>query len=153
MKKFCIPLREHAANVINFENKKMIPFTKKEPKLNQDATACYIYGERFSKKFVKDSNSRKVRDHCHFKDKYRDAAHSICNSRFNVPNEIPIVFHVRSNYDYKFIIKELAKEFEGKSEYLGEITEKYKTFPFLIEKEIGKVNKDGHENIITFPTK
>ena len=85
MKKFCIPLREHAANVINFENKKMIPFTKKEPKLNQDATACYIYGKRFSKKFVKDNNSRKVRDHCHFKDKYRYAAHSICNSRFNVP--------------------------------------------------------------------
>ena len=29
MKKFCIALREHAADVINFENKKMLPLTKK----------------------------------------------------------------------------------------------------------------------------
>ena len=35
-----------------------------------------------------------------------------------------------SNYDYHFIIKELAKEFEGKIECFGENTEKYKTFQF-----------------------
>ena len=29
--------------------------------------------------------------------------------RFNMPNEIPIVFHNGSNYDYHFVIK----EFEG----------------------------------------
>ena len=27
-KKFCISLREHATNVINFEKKKMLPLTK-----------------------------------------------------------------------------------------------------------------------------
>ena len=27
-------------------------------------------------------------DHCHYACKYRGAAHSICNLRFNVPNEI-----------------------------------------------------------------
>ena len=31
-----------------------------------------------------------------------------------MPNEIPVVFHNCSNYDYDFIIKELASEFEGK---------------------------------------
>ena len=30
MKKFCVSLREQAANVINFEKKKMLPLTKKE---------------------------------------------------------------------------------------------------------------------------
>ena len=30
-----------------------------------------------------------------------------------MPNEIPAAFHNGSNYDYHFIIKELAKEFEG----------------------------------------
>ena len=45
-------------------------------------------------------------------------------------NEIAVVFHNGSNYDYHFIIKELASEFEGKFEYLGENTEKYKTFLF-----------------------
>ena len=37
MKKFCTSLREHATNVINFENKKMLPLTKKELKLHLDA--------------------------------------------------------------------------------------------------------------------
>ena len=30
MKKFCSSLRQHHTNVINFERKKMLPFTKKE---------------------------------------------------------------------------------------------------------------------------
>ena len=30
-------------------------------------------------------------------------------SRFNMPNEIPVVFHYSSSYDYHFVIK----EFEG----------------------------------------
>ena len=48
MKKFCTSLREHATNVINFEKKKMPPLTKREKKLHQDATECYICGKRFS---------------------------------------------------------------------------------------------------------
>ena len=40
------------------------------------------------------------------------AANSICNLKFNVSNKIPVVFHNGSNYDYHFIIKELANEFE-----------------------------------------
>ena len=54
--------------------------------------------------------------------------------------EIPIVFHNDSTYDYHFIIKELAKEFDGNFECLGENTEKYITFPVPIKKEIR--NKD-----------
>ena len=53
----------------------------------------------------------KVRGHCHFLGKYRGAAHSICNLRFNVSNEIPVIFLSGSNYDYHFIIKELVHEF------------------------------------------
>ena len=55
----------------------------------------------------------KLRDHCHYTGECRGAAHSICNLKLSVPKEIPIVFHNESNYDYHFIIKELAKEFEG----------------------------------------
>ena len=54
---------------------------------------------------------QKVRDHCHYTGKYRGAAHN--NLRYKVPKEIPVVFHNGSTYDYHFIIKELAKEFEG----------------------------------------
>ena len=37
-----------------------------------------------------------------------------------MPNEVPVVFHNGSNYDYYFFIKELAKEFEGQVECFGE---------------------------------
>ena len=69
-----------------------------------------------------------MRDHCHCTGKYRGATNSICNLRFNVPNETPAVFHKESNYDYHFMIKELANEFEGQLECLEEDTEKCKTF-------------------------
>ena len=47
---------------------------------------------------------------------------------------LAVVFHNGSNYDYHFILKGLANESEGKSECLGENTEKYKTFSVPIEK-------------------
>ena len=52
-------------------------------------------------------------------------------------NEIPIVFHNGSTYDYHFIIRQLAKEFEGNFECLGENTEKYITLSVPIKKEDG----------------
>ena len=48
----------------------------------------------------------------------------ICNLKLNVPNEIPVDFHYGSNYDYHFIIEELANEFTGQFERLGENKEK-----------------------------
>ena len=50
MKKFCISPREHAADVTNFEKKKMLPITEKELKPHQDATQCYICRKTIRKK-------------------------------------------------------------------------------------------------------
>ena len=96
----------------------MLPLTK-------DAKVCYICGKRILKKLSKSMNYRTVRDHCHYAAKYRGAAHSICNLKFNVPKEIPVVssFFNGSNYDYLFIIIELANYFEGPFECLGENTD------------------------------
>ena len=51
---------------------------------------------------------------------------------YNVPIEIPIVLHNRSNYDYHFTIKELAEKFEEQSQCLGENTKKYILFSALV---------------------
>ena len=51
--------------------------------------------ERFLKKSATDENYWKFTDDCHFTVNYRDVAHSICNLRFNLPNEILAVFHSR----------------------------------------------------------
>ena len=76
------------------------------------------------KKFNNDKNDRKVRDHCLCTGKYRRAAHSICNLKSNVPSEVPVVFRNGSSYDYHFLTKKLANEFDEKLECLGENMEK-----------------------------
>ena len=82
----------------------------------------------------------KVRDHCHYTGKYRGAAHNICNLRYKIPKEIPVVFQNGSIYDYHFIIKELVNKFDGNFECLGENTEKYITFSVPIKKKIENIN-------------
>ena len=79
-----------------------------------------------------------MKDHCQYTGKYRGAAHNICSLRYKIPKEIPVVFRNGSRYDYHFIIKELAEEFEGEFECLGKNTEKYITFSEPIKKEITK---------------
>ena len=66
--------------------------------------------------------------------KFREAAHSICNLRYKVPKDIPVVIH-NARYDTRFIIKQLAEEFGGQFECIGENTEKYITFSVPIKKE------------------
>ena len=65
-----------------------------------------------------------------------------------MPNEIPVVFHSSSNYNYHFIIKDLANEFEGQFSCLGKNTEKYKTFSVPIEKEVINIDKGGNESVV-----
>ena len=119
MKNFCISLKEHAANVINFEKKNMLLLTIKGLKSHQDASKCYICRKKFTQKLAKDKNHQKIWEHCYFTGRCRGAAHSICNQRFNVPNEITVVFHNGSNTDYHFIMKELENDFKGQFECLG----------------------------------
>ena len=88
-----------------------------------------------------DKKHYKVKDHCHYTGEYRGAAHNICNLRYRIPKEIPIVFHNGSTYDYHFIIKELVKKSDGNFECLGENTAKYITFSVPIKKEIKNKKK------------
>ena len=123
----------------------MIPLTDKENKFYEEQEKCHIC----QKEFCYDKNEKnkfkiyqKVRDHCHYTGKFRGAAHSICNLNYKVPQEIPVKIHNGSTYDYHFLIKELAEEFKGEFECLGENTEKYITFSVPIKKE-----RDNHKTI------
>ena len=137
MKKFCKDLRTHATKIINYEKKKMISLTIKEEIYHNKQKIYYICKKEFNKN---DKKQQKVRDHCHYTGKYRGAAHNICNFRYKVPKEIPVVSNNGSTYDYHFIIKELVKEFEGNFECLGENTEKYITFSVPLKKKIENKN-------------
>ena len=134
MKRFCKDLIDHATKIINFKKKIMTPLTKEEEDNYNKENICYICKKEF--------NNDKVRDHCHFTGKYRGAAHNMCNLRYKIPKNIPVIFHNGSTYDYHFIIKELACESDGNFECLGENTEKYITFSVPIKKRIENKNMD-----------
>ena len=134
MKRFCKDLKDHATKIIDFKKKIMTPLTKEEEDNYNKENICYIC--------KKDFNNDKVRDHYYFTGKYRRAAHNTCNLRCKIPKNIPVIFHNGSTYDYYFIIKELASEFEGNFECLGENTEKYITFSVPIKKRIENKNMD-----------
>ena len=98
MERLCKDLKEHATKIRNYEKKEMIPLSDEENKSYEKQKVCYICKKGFS---TDDDNKKfhKVRDHCHYTEKYSGAA-----------KEIPIVLHNGSKYDYQFIIKELAKD-------------------------------------------
>ena len=60
---------------------------------------------------MRDKKYHKASDHCQYAGEYR-VAHGICNIKYSLPKKIPIVFHNGSNYDYRFIIKELTEKFK-----------------------------------------
>ena len=97
------------------------------------------------KKVEEDKSHLKVRDHCHFTGKYRVVAHSICSPKFNIPNEIPVIFHSGSKYDYHLQI--ISGKSKGKFESFEENTESYKKFSVPIKKEIRKVENGFDEDI------
>ena len=127
----------------------MIPLTNEEKISYENQQICHICEKEFctnkdnKKEFKK---MQKVRDHCHYTGKYRGAAHSICNLRYKIPKEIPVVFHNGSTYDYHFIIKQLAREFKGYFHCLGENTEKYITFSVPIKKVLDNDNDNDKKN-------
>ena len=147
MKIFCKDLRDQAMKIINYEKKKEIVLTNEEKESYEKQENCYIC----KKEFCTDKQNKKefklyckVRDHCHYTGKYWGAAHSICNLRYRIPKEIPVVFHNGSTYECHFIIKQLVKKFKGNFKCLGENTEKYITFSVPITKQ----NEEG--KIITY---
>ena len=101
IKRFCKDLKEHTKKIINCEKKDMIPLTIEEKEDYNNQKVCYICKKEF---ITSDNKHYKVRDHCHYTGKYRGAAHNICNLRYKIPKDIPIIFHNGSTYDYHFII-------------------------------------------------
>ena len=76
MKNLCIDLREHTTKIINYEKKEMIPLKKEEKESLGKWKVCYIC----KKAYITDDDNkkyRKVRDHCHYTEKYRGTADDI----------------------------------------------------------------------------
>ena len=60
---------------------------------------------------------------------------------FSIVSVNSVVFPKESNYDYSFIINQLAKEFEQHFNCLGEKLKYSYFFSVPIEKEVARINK------------
>ena len=105
IEKLCKKLKESAMEIIDYEEKEMIPLTHEENNFYKEQEACHICKEKFcTDKDDKDYiNRKKVKDHCHYTGKFRGAAHSKCNLNYKVPKDIPVIIH-NATYDTHFII-------------------------------------------------
>ena len=121
--------------IINYKEKEMIPLTYEENKSYDEQEACHIREEICTKEDDEDYiNRKKVNNHCLYTGKFSGAAHDICNLRYKVPDNIPIIIHNDSSAT-NFIINQLAKEFKGELDCIGENMEKYITFSVPIKKK------------------
>ena len=147
IKRLCNDLKELATEIVNYEENEMTLFKDKEITLCESQKVCHICKERFcydKNKKCEYALYHKFRDHCHYTGKFRGAAHNIWNLRYKVPKKILVVFHNGSTHDYHFIIKQLAEDFIGEFECLGENTEKYVTFSAPIKEDDN--SKKSHTN-------
>ena len=122
----------------------MISLTDEENKSYENQKRCHVCRKLFPK------DNKKVKYHCHFPGKYRGAAHNKFNMNYKITKDISLGFNNLPSYDGHFIIKELAHEFDGGLECLGENTEKYISFSVKINK-ITKKCEDDNEKFVNVP--
>ena len=134
MQKFVEWLEKDVIEIANIPAKKMI-FGEEEANRFNKATNCWIC--------KKELGEDKVRDHCHFTGKYRDAAHNECNLNHRKPKFTPVVFHNLSGYDSHLFIKNLGFT-AGNIDCIPNNDEKYISFTKNIE--VGSYINKKEEN-------
>ena len=124
------------------KKKKIIPLTKEENKSYKEQETCHIYKEKFcvGKDDENYKRRRKVKDDCHYTGKFRGAAHSKCNLNYKVPKDIPIIIH-KASYDTHFKINQLAEEFKGEINCIGENMENISLFLYQLRKIVMMAKK------------
>ena len=141
----CKKLKEHVLMLIKTEKKPLIPLANEEEGTHIKSNHSHIC----HRKFIEDEDHqyyqklRKVIDHDHYTGKYRVAAHSICNLRYETQKDIPVVTHNGSNYDFHLLITELAKEFRSNMRCIPEDKQKCISIsiPIIIKREDDKFTR------------
>ncbi|XP_053207020.1 uncharacterized protein LOC128391197 [Panonychus citri] len=107
-------IRQHISS-----NIKPLSLTSSEEKQFKDSTVCHICSKPLG-------TNTSVRDHDHLTGKFRGAAHQLCNLEYQVPSQIPVVFHNLKNFDGHIIIKALSSSmFTNKPQIIAHSTEKF----------------------------
>ena len=118
-----------------------LKLTKKEQASFDKAETCHIC----KKELLTD----KVRDHCHFTDQYRGAAHNSCNLQCRKPLILPVIFHNLQGYDAHLFIKQLSS-LKGELNCIPSTEEKYISFSKKIKVDEYKSKRTGEMVSLNF---
>ena len=143
VEKFVEYIEEEARRLYaTFPQQPMTGLTDVLKREHEAAEKCHICLREFN-----DRKNKKVRDHCHYTDLYRGAAHNNCNLKYRIIDHIPIVFHNLSGYDAYLFIKELGRRFNKNDiGVIAENKEKYISFNVKINVKLAGVrDEDGKE--------
>ena len=94
----------------------------------------------------------KVRDHCHFTGKYREATHNSCNLKCRKPMILPVIFHNLQGYDAHLFIKQLSY-LPGELSCIPSTEEKYISFSKKIKVDEYKSRRTGETVSLCFETR
>ena len=124
----------------------MIALTCEENTSYKEQEVCHICEEKFcmDKDDKNYTNRKNFEDHCHYTGKFRGATQSKYNLNYKVLKDIPIIIH-NASYDTHFIINQLAEEFKGELNCIGDNMEKISPFLQQLRKNVIMV-KQLHAN-------
>ena len=77
--------------------------TKEDNEDIKNSSKCWICDNTYV------DNNIKVRDHCHITGKYKGSPHRDYNINLELNQKIPVIFHIKKNYDSHLIMQELGK--------------------------------------------
>lgn len=136
-------IKSYVSEKYNYKNAAQMIYIASDEINHKSSKECYLCGEKFD---YNNNNLKKVRDHCHITGNYRGAAHSLCNLKYRVPRDLPIIFHNLKGYDSHIIfnnIGEYAKKNNFEISVIPNNSEKY--LSFTIKKQT--IKDDQGKNI------
>ena len=100
---------------------------RRERTLKKASGVCYVKGSFHPAISKRTDYGGKVRDHCHYTERFRGSAHNTCNLKCRKPGFLPVIFHNLSGYDSHLFVKNLGVK-EGNIDCIPKNEEIYISF-------------------------
>lgn len=115
-----------------------------EPQLNQ--ANCFMYQKAYEDN--NEINHCKVRDYCHYADKYRAAVNGSSSLKYKISCDITVFLQTESSYDYRYFeINSTAIRFED----IGVVYDFAVSTPYGCQKSFKKIqNRQNLQRFLSY---
>ena len=129
-----------------FKEPVKMAYGEKERENFEKSKWCLLCEREFSPADLeKDGLWSKVRDHCHYTERFRGSAHNTCDLKCRKPGFLPVIFHNLSGYDSHLFVKNLGVK-EGNVDCIPKNEEIYISFSKEVVVDSYLEKAEGEEN-------